>query len=88
MVIPLRTSDLLTASRRQGTSSAPIRKNNARRPGSATQSLSVSPQGMIPLAGRVQRSGRGSLRGRLVLAPDWDSEAVNESIATDFGMKS
>ena len=43
---------------------------------------------VIPLAGRVQRSGRGSLRGRLVLAPDWDSEAVNESIATDFGMKS
>ena len=43
---------------------------------------------VIPLAGRVQRSGRGSLRGRLVLAPDWDSPAVNESIAADFGMTS
>jgi hypothetical protein len=43
---------------------------------------------VIPLAGRVQRSGRGSLRGRLVLAPDWDSAAVNDSIATDFGTTS
>ena len=40
---------------------------------------------VIPLAGRVQRSGRGSLRSQLVLAPDWDSDAVNESIAADFG---
>jgi prevent-host-death family protein len=39
---------------------------------------------MIPLAGRVQRNGRGSLRSQLVLAPDWDSDAVNESIATEF----
>ena len=39
---------------------------------------------VIPLAGRVQRSARGSLRGRLLLAPDWDSDAVNESIATEF----
>jgi prevent-host-death family protein len=39
---------------------------------------------VIPLAGRVQRNGRGSLRGQLVLAPDWDSDAVNESIATEF----
>ncbi len=28
---------------------------------------------VIPLAGRVARSGRGSLRGELVLAPNWDS---------------
>ena len=41
---------------------------------------------VIPLTGKVQRSGRGSLRGNLVLAPDWDSDAVNESIAADFGM--
>jgi prevent-host-death family protein len=40
---------------------------------------------VIPLAGRIQRAGRGSLRGRLILAPDWDSDAVNESIAADFG---
>ena len=43
---------------------------------------------VIPLTGKVQRSGRGSLRGNLVLAPDWDSGAVNESIAADFGMTS
>lgn len=43
---------------------------------------------VIPLAGRVRRSGRGSLRGQLALAPDWDSEAVNESIAAEFGMTS
>lgn len=41
---------------------------------------------VIPLAGSVQRSGRGSLRDKLVLAPDWDSDTVNESIAADFGM--
>jgi prevent-host-death family protein len=43
---------------------------------------------VIPLAGRIQRAGRGSLRGRLILAPDWDSDAVNESIAADFGVTS
>jgi len=43
---------------------------------------------VIPLAGRVKRSGRGSLRGKLILAPDWDSHAVNESIAAEFGMTS
>lgn len=43
---------------------------------------------VVPLAGKIQRSGRGSLRGRLVMAPDWDSEAVNESIAADFGVTS
>jgi prevent-host-death family protein len=43
---------------------------------------------VIPLAGKVQRSGRGSLRGKLVLAEDWDSDAVNESIAAGFGMTS
>ena len=43
---------------------------------------------VIPLAGRVERSGRGSLRGQLELAPDWDSDAVNEAIAADFGMQS
>lgn len=43
---------------------------------------------VIPLAGKVKRSGRGSLRGKLVLAPDWDSDVVNKSIADDFGMTS
>ena len=41
---------------------------------------------VVPLAGSVQRSGRGSLRGKLALAPDWDSDEVNESIAAAFGM--
>jgi prevent-host-death family protein len=43
---------------------------------------------VVPLAGKVQRNGRGSLRGKLVMAPDWDSAAVNESIAADFGVTS
>ena len=43
---------------------------------------------VVPLPGRVQRHGRGSLRGRLVLAPDWDSDEVNEAIAADFDMTS
>ncbi len=43
---------------------------------------------VIPLAGRVKRSARGSLRGKLILAPDWDSDAVNESIAAEFGTTS
>ena len=43
---------------------------------------------VVPLAGSVRRRGRGSLRGRLTLAPDWDSDAVNDSIAADFGMNS
>jgi prevent-host-death family protein len=43
---------------------------------------------VIPLADCVQRRGRGSLRGQLRLAPDWDSDAVNDSIAADFGMNS
>jgi prevent-host-death family protein len=41
---------------------------------------------VIPLGGRVQRRGRGSLRGKLQLVQDWDSYAVNESIAADYGM--
>jgi prevent-host-death family protein len=43
---------------------------------------------VVPLTGRLQRRGRGSLRGKLVLAEDWDSDAVNEAIAADFGMTS
>jgi prevent-host-death family protein len=41
---------------------------------------------VIPLRSRVERRGRGSLRGKLQLAQDWDSDAVSESIAADFGM--
>ena len=41
---------------------------------------------VIPLERKVRRSGRGSLRGSLVIADDWDSVEVNEEIADDFGM--
>jgi antitoxin (DNA-binding transcriptional repressor) of toxin-antitoxin stability system len=41
---------------------------------------------VIPLTRRVDRTGRGSLRGRLVVADDWDSPHVNETIARDFGL--
>jgi prevent-host-death family protein len=40
---------------------------------------------VVPLTGAVRRRGRGMLRGRLHLSPDWDSAQVNESIADDFG---
>ena len=40
---------------------------------------------VIPLTHRVDRRGRGSLRGQLVMAPDWDSDEVNEAIARNFG---
>ncbi|QBS42475.1 type II toxin-antitoxin system Phd/YefM family antitoxin [Nocardia sp. CS682] len=40
---------------------------------------------VVPLVRRVNRVGRGSLRGRLVLAADWDSDATNAQIADDFG---
>jgi prevent-host-death family protein len=43
---------------------------------------------VVPLTRQVRRTGRGSLRGTLALAADWDSDAVNESIAADFGMTS
>lgn len=41
---------------------------------------------VVPLAARVHRKGRGSLRGRLALADDWDSDETNAAIATDFGL--
>ena len=40
---------------------------------------------VVPLGRQVARKGRGSLRGRLVMAPDWDSDEVNDAIAQDFG---
>jgi prevent-host-death family protein len=41
---------------------------------------------VIPLARRIDRRGRGSLRGKLVVADDWDSDEVNQVIARDFGL--
>lgn len=43
---------------------------------------------VVPFPRRVRRSGRGSLKGALVLADDWDSPEVNEEIAREFGMTS
>jgi prevent-host-death family protein len=41
---------------------------------------------VVPLTRRVDRAGRGSLRGKLMAADDWDSDDVNEAIARDFGI--
>ncbi|RDI43922.1 type II toxin-antitoxin system Phd/YefM family antitoxin [Nocardia mexicana] len=41
---------------------------------------------VVPLVRRVNRTSYGSLRGRLTLSPDWDSDETNEQIARDFGM--
>jgi prevent-host-death family protein len=41
---------------------------------------------VVPLHRTVNRAGRGSLRGMLVLAEDWDSAGTNESIARDFDL--
>jgi prevent-host-death family protein len=41
---------------------------------------------VIPLDGVVDRPGRGSLRGKLVAADDWDSAEVSDAIARDFGL--
>jgi prevent-host-death family protein len=39
---------------------------------------------VIPLNARTNRTSRGCLRGRLVMADDWDSDDVNQAIADDF----
>ncbi len=39
---------------------------------------------VVPLTRTVHRSGRGSLRGKLVVSHDWDSREVNDAIADDF----
>lgn len=41
---------------------------------------------VVPLQRQARRSGRGSLRGELVLAEDWDSKRLNEEIGRDFGL--
>lgn len=41
---------------------------------------------VVRLDSSVRRTKRGSLRGRVTLADDWDSADTNESIARDFGM--
>jgi len=39
---------------------------------------------VIPLTRGAHRIGRGSLRGRLVMTEDWDSDTVNKTVADDF----
>jgi prevent-host-death family protein len=41
---------------------------------------------VVPLNPRAERTGRGLLAGRLRLADDWDSPALNDAIARDFGL--
>lgn len=41
---------------------------------------------VVRLDSSVRRTKRGSLRGKVTLADDWDSAETNESIAHDFGM--
>ncbi|MET7773087.1 type II toxin-antitoxin system prevent-host-death family antitoxin [Nocardia sp. NPDC005366] len=40
---------------------------------------------VVPLIRRAEHRGRGSLRGRLTLGPEWDSAETNAAIADDFG---
>lgn len=42
---------------------------------------------VVPFPAKVQRRGRGSLSGKITLADDWDSPAVNAEIARDFGLE-
>jgi prevent-host-death family protein len=42
---------------------------------------------VVPLKPQVHRTTYGSLRGQLVMAPDWDSDEVNDAIARDFGVE-
>jgi prevent-host-death family protein len=39
---------------------------------------------VVPLTAHVTRTGRGSLRGKLTLADNWDSPETNAAIAADF----
>jgi len=41
---------------------------------------------VVRLETNVRRTGRGSLRGQITFADDWDSPATNDAIARDFGL--
>jgi prevent-host-death family protein len=41
---------------------------------------------VVPLTRTVNRTGRGSLRGTLVVTDDWDAPETNDAIAHDFGL--
>jgi prevent-host-death family protein len=40
---------------------------------------------VVPLRPHAQRTARGSLKGTLVLADDWDAPMINAEIAAEFG---
>jgi hypothetical protein len=44
-----------------------------------------APASPAPLRRTPRRGARGTLRGKLVVADDWDSPEVNDAIADDFG---
>jgi prevent-host-death family protein len=39
---------------------------------------------LVPLRVRTEPRRLGALRGRIRMAPDWDSPEINEEIAEDF----
>ncbi|HEX6871123.1 MAG TPA: type II toxin-antitoxin system prevent-host-death family antitoxin [Micromonosporaceae bacterium] len=41
---------------------------------------------VIPLVRTVKRTARGSLRGAIAFAEDWDSAETNAAIAQEFGL--
>ena len=41
---------------------------------------------IIPLGRQARMASYGSLKGKIILADDWDSPQTNEAIARDFGM--
>lgn len=43
---------------------------------------------VVPLSRHAHREGRGSLRGKLAVASDWDSAETNEAIGREFGLSS
>ena len=43
---------------------------------------------VIPLPSVVERRGRGTLKGQIVAAVDWDAPEINQEIARDLGLSS
>ena len=41
---------------------------------------------VVRLDTTVRRTGRGSLRGEIGFADDWDAPATNDALARDFGL--
>jgi hypothetical protein len=39
---------------------------------------------VVPLPSRVRRTGRGSLKGQIVLSDDWDSAETDADLARNF----